>query len=142
MQSKNKIQTRPIEDFIGQVRTAKNSQQKQIVLPMRQAEKLADSLAQTMTRLAGIQEEIIEALKTAQESQTVNIEMDGGGAILFSNLVACSFRKLHYAYCLRGRRIQNYKIGMRAWFTRTCDVSCLVNLYLLINTIFSTFVRL
>ncbi len=79
MQSKNKIQTRPIEDFIGQVRTAKNSQQKQIVLPMRQAEKLADSLAQTMTRLAGIQEEIIEALKTAQESQTVNIEMDGGG---------------------------------------------------------------
>ena len=46
---------------------------------MRQAEKLADSLAQTMTRLAGIQEEIIEALKTAQESQTVNIEMDGGG---------------------------------------------------------------
>ena len=79
MQSKNKIQTRPIEDFIGQVRTAKNSQQKQIVLPMRQAEKLADSLAQTMTRLAGIQEEIIEALKTAQELQTVNIEMDGGG---------------------------------------------------------------
>ena len=79
MQSKSKIPTRPIEDFIGQVRTAKNSQQKQIVLPMRQAEKLADSLAQTMTRLAGIQEEIIEALKTAQESQTVNIEMDGGG---------------------------------------------------------------
>ena len=71
MQSKNKIQTRPIEDFIGQVRTAKNSQQKQIVLPMRQAEKLADSLAQTMTRLAGIQEEIIEALKTAQESHTL-----------------------------------------------------------------------
>ena len=78
MQSKNKIQTRPIEDFIGQVRTAKNSQQKQIVLPIKDAERLADSLAQTMTRLAGIQEEIIEALKTAQQSQTVNIEMDGG----------------------------------------------------------------
>jgi len=78
MQSKSKIQTRPIEDFIGQVRTAKNSQQKQIVLPIREAERLADSLAQTMTRLAGIQEEIIEALKVAQQSQTVNIEMDGG----------------------------------------------------------------
>ena len=78
MQSKNKIQTRPIEDFIGQVRTAKSSQQKQIVLPIKDAERLADSLAQTMTRLAGIQEEIIEALKTAQQSQTVNIEMDGG----------------------------------------------------------------
>lgn len=78
MQSKNKIQTRPIEDFIGQVRSAKQAQQKQINLPIKEAEKLADSLAQTMTRLAGIQEEIIEALKTAQQSQTVNIEMDGG----------------------------------------------------------------
>tara|TARA_B100001093_G_scaffold507142_1_gene567220 strand:+ start:522 stop:779 length:258 start_codon:yes stop_codon:yes gene_type:complete len=78
MQSKNKIQTRPIEDFIGQVRTAKTGQQKQIVLPIREAEKLADSLAQTMTRLAGIQEEIIETLKMAQQSQQVNIEMDGG----------------------------------------------------------------
>ena len=78
MQSKNKIQTLPIEDFIGQVRTAKSSQQKQIVLPMREAEKLADSLAQTMIRLAGIQEEIIEAYKSVQQSQTVNVEMDGG----------------------------------------------------------------
>jgi len=78
MQSKNKIQTRPIEDFIGQVRTAKNSKQKQILLPIKDAERLADSLAQTMTRLAGIQEEIIETLKIAKESQTVNIEMDGG----------------------------------------------------------------
>ena len=78
MQSKNKIQTRPIEDFIGQVRTAKSSQQKQIVLPMREAEKLADSLAQTMIRLAGIQEEIIEAYKSVQQSQTVKVEMDGG----------------------------------------------------------------
>ena len=82
MQSKNKIQTRPIEDFIGQVRTAKNGQQKQIVLPIKDAERLADSLAQTMTRLAGIQEEIIETLKIAQQSQNVNIEMDGGS---FSN---------------------------------------------------------
>ena len=73
-----KIQTRPIEDFIGQVRTAKNSQQKQINLPIREAEKLADSLAQTMMRLVSIQEEIIEAYKSVKESQTVSIEMDGG----------------------------------------------------------------
>jgi hypothetical protein len=31
-----------------------------------------------MTRLVTIQEEIIEALKTTQQAQTVNIEMDGG----------------------------------------------------------------
>ena len=78
MQSKNKIQTRPIEDFIGQVRTAKSGQQKQITLPIKEAEKVADSLAQTMTRLAGIQEEIIEAYKSVQQTQNVNVEMDGG----------------------------------------------------------------
>ena len=78
MQSKNKIQTRPIEDFIGQVRTAKNSKQKLINMPIKEAEKLADSLAQTMTRLVGIQEEIIDAYKSVQQAQTVNVEMDGG----------------------------------------------------------------
>ena len=78
MQSKNKIQTRPIEDFIAQVRTAKNSQQKIITLPIKEAEKLSDSLAQTITRLAGIQEEIIEAYKSVQQSQSVSVEMDGG----------------------------------------------------------------
>ena len=78
MQSKSKIQTRPIEDFIGQVRTAKNSQQKTLNMPIKDAERLADSLAQTMTRLVSIQEEIIETLKIAQQSQQVNIEMDGG----------------------------------------------------------------
>ena len=78
MTTSKKIQTRPIEDFIGQVRTAKNSQQKQINLPIREAEKLADSLAQTMMRLVSIQEEIIEAYKSVKEFQTVSIEMDGG----------------------------------------------------------------
>ena len=31
-----------------------------------------------MTRLAGIQEEIIEAYKSVQQSQSVSVEMDGG----------------------------------------------------------------
>ena len=45
----------------------------------REAEQLADSLSQVMTRLVTIQEEIINALNTAKEAQTVDIEMDGGG---------------------------------------------------------------
>jgi hypothetical protein len=79
MQSKNKIQTQPIEDFVSRVRTAKARQDKQITLTLKMRSELSDSLSQTMTRLVGIQEEIIEALKTAQQAQTVNIEMDGGG---------------------------------------------------------------
>jgi len=79
MPLKNKIQTQPIEDFIGRVRTAKARQDKQLTLSLKDAERLSDSLSQTMTKLVGIQEEIIDALKTAQQAQTVNIEMDGGG---------------------------------------------------------------
>jgi aspartate/glutamate racemase len=79
MQSKNsKIQTRPIEDLIGRIRALRQQGQKQIVIPAAEADKLADSLSQVMTRMVTIQEEIIEALKVARESQTVSIEMDGG----------------------------------------------------------------
>ena len=79
MQSKSsKIHPRPIEDFLGRVRTLRLKGQKQIIIPAKEADQLADSLSQVMTRLAGIQEEIIEALKTAKEAQTINIEMDGG----------------------------------------------------------------
>ena len=79
MQSKNsKIQTRPIEDLIGRIRALRQQGQKQIIIPASEADKLADSLAQVMTRMVTIQEEIIEALKVAREAQTVSIEMDGG----------------------------------------------------------------
>jgi hypothetical protein len=79
MQSKNsKIQTRPIEDLIGRIRTLRQKNERQIVIPAKEADQLADSLAQVMTRMVTIQEEIIEALKTAREAQTINIEMDGG----------------------------------------------------------------
>jgi hypothetical protein len=78
MQSKKKIQTQPIEDFVARVRTSKRKQDKTFVMTMTDAETLADSLAQTMTRLVGVQEEIIEALKSVRESQTINVEMDGG----------------------------------------------------------------
>jgi len=77
-QSKSKLQTQPIEDFIARVRTAKNKQEKTVILTMQDADRLASSLSQTMTRIVSVQEEMIEALKTAQQAQTINIEMDGG----------------------------------------------------------------
>ena len=79
MPSKNsKIQTRPIEDLLGRIRTLRQQGQREIRIPASEADRLADSLSQVMTRLVTIQEEIIEALKTTQQAQTVNIEMDGG----------------------------------------------------------------
>tara|TARA_Y100000389_G_scaffold197840_2_gene233217 strand:- start:106 stop:318 length:213 start_codon:yes stop_codon:yes gene_type:complete len=64
--------------LIGRIRALRQQGQKQIVIPAGEADKLADSLAQVMTRMVTIQEEIIEALKVAREAQTVSIEMDGG----------------------------------------------------------------
>ena len=79
MPSKNsKIQTCPIEDLLGRIRTLRQQGQREIRIPASEADRLADSLSQVMTRLVTIQEEIIEALKTTQQAQTVNIEMDGG----------------------------------------------------------------
>ena len=78
-QSNNsKIQTRPIEDLIGRIRTLRQQGQKQLVIQAKEADQLADSLMQVMTRMVTIQEEIIEALKVAQQASTVRIEMDGG----------------------------------------------------------------
>ena len=74
----NRIQTQPIEDFIARVRMLRNKRDPNLTLTAREAEQLADSLSTVMTRLVTIQEEIINALKTAQQSATVDIEMDGG----------------------------------------------------------------
>ena len=79
MQSKNsKIQTRPIENLLGRIRTLRQKGDKEIRISAREADQLANSLSQVMTRLVTIQEEIIDALKTAQQASTVNVEMDGG----------------------------------------------------------------
>ena len=79
MQSKNsKIQTRPIEDLLGRIRTLRQRGEREIRIPAVEADRLADSLMQVMTRMVTIQEEISEALKSAKEAQTINIEMDGG----------------------------------------------------------------
>ena len=74
----SKIQTRPIEDLLGRIRTLRQKGEREIRIPAGEADKLADSLSQVMTRMVTIQEEIIEALKVAQQAQTINIEMDGG----------------------------------------------------------------
>ena len=80
MQSKSsKIQTRPIEDLIGRIRTLRQKGDKEIRISAQEADQLADSLSQVMTRMVTIQEEIIEALKRAQQASTVSVEMDGGG---------------------------------------------------------------
>ena len=76
--SKRKIQTRTNENLIGRIRTLRQKGDKEIRISAQEADQLADSLSQVMTRMVTIQEEIIEALKRAQQASTVSVEMDGG----------------------------------------------------------------
>ena len=79
MQSKNsKIQTRPIENLLGRIRTLRQKGDKEIRISAQEADQLANSLSQVMTRLVTIQEEIIDTLKTTRQASTINVEMDGG----------------------------------------------------------------
>jgi ABC-type transporter Mla subunit MlaD len=73
-----KIQTKPIENLIGRIKTLRQKGDKEIRISAQEADRLADSLSQVMTRLVHVQEEIIDALKTAQQASTVSVEMDGG----------------------------------------------------------------
>tara|TARA_B100000965_G_scaffold398127_1_gene415744 strand:+ start:604 stop:816 length:213 start_codon:yes stop_codon:yes gene_type:complete len=64
--------------LLGRIRTLRQQNASEIKITAREADQLADSLMQVMTRMVTIQEEIIEALKVAREAQTINVEMDGG----------------------------------------------------------------
>ena len=56
----------------------RTKQDRNVVITLKDAERLSDSLTQVMTRLVSVQEDVINAYKTASEAQTINIEMDGG----------------------------------------------------------------
>ena len=59
MPSKNsKIQTRPIEDLLGRIRTLRQQNASEIKITAREADQLADSLMQVMTRMVTIQEAV------------------------------------------------------------------------------------
>jgi len=74
----SKIDTQPITNFIGLVKSAKQSNQRTVNISIADAEKLSNSLSQTMTRLVSVQEDVIEAYKSVQQNQTISVEMDGG----------------------------------------------------------------
>jgi len=71
------INTLPIENYLEKARIASKSGQKQVVLDIKEAVALSDSLAVVMTRLVGKLEDHISQ-PSAQE-EVISINMDGGG---------------------------------------------------------------
>lgn len=71
------LNTLPIEQFLDKAKIAIKSNQKHLTLDIKEVQSLVDSLAVTMTRIAGN----LDNQLTAVESQpaTLSINMDGGG---------------------------------------------------------------
>lgn len=68
------LNTLPIEEFLNKTRIAIKSNQKMLVLSIKEATDLQNSLAIVMTRLTG---EMAQMLNAAQ-SNNIEVKMNGG----------------------------------------------------------------
>ena len=73
------INTLPVENYLEKSRIALKSGQKTVVLDIKDATALADSLAVIMTRLSGKLEDVIAELSKPKEEEVISVTMDGGG---------------------------------------------------------------
>ena len=74
------INTLPIEMYLEKARIANKSGQKTLVLDIKDAVALSDSLAVVMTRLTGQLEELIaQTQRTQPQEDVIQVSMDGGG---------------------------------------------------------------
>ena len=69
------LNTLPIEMFLEKARIAVKSNQKSLNLDIKEVQALYDSLASTMTRLAGTEKPVV-VNNPVQES--IQVKMDGG----------------------------------------------------------------
>ena len=70
------INTISIENFLDKTRIANKSGQKTLVLDIKEAVNLADTLALVMTRLVG---KLEENSSNAPAEEVIQVNMDGGG---------------------------------------------------------------
>ena len=69
------LNTIPIEDFLDKTRIAIKTNQKNVVLSIKEASDLQNSLSVVMTRLTG---EMDQLISQASQSSAVEVKMDGG----------------------------------------------------------------
>jgi hypothetical protein len=69
------LNTLPIEMFLEKARIAVKSNQKSLNLDIKEVQALYDSLATTMTRLAGSEKPIVVNNPTPE---SIQVKMDGG----------------------------------------------------------------
>jgi uncharacterized FlaG/YvyC family protein len=76
---KNQINISPITQFIQQVRSAEQSQSKEVKMSLPQARMLSLALAEMMDKMNQDYESMFNTLKRSIDTEVVSVEMDGGG---------------------------------------------------------------
>ena len=75
----NQINLTPFTQFIQQIRAAELNQQKEVKMPIQQAKLLSLALAECMDKLNQDYESMFNSLKNSTSTETITIELDGGG---------------------------------------------------------------
>jgi hypothetical protein len=75
--SREPLNTAPIQQFIQQVRSADAGKAKEVKLDLQQAKRLAFCLGETMSRLEGDLEEILSRQSSGSD-EVIEVKMDGG----------------------------------------------------------------
>lgn len=75
----NQINTTPVTQFVQQVRTAEQTQSKEVKLSIQQARSLVLVLSEMQVKLLQDYETMFNQLKKSVDSEVITVAMDGGG---------------------------------------------------------------
>jgi hypothetical protein len=75
----NQINQTPITQFIQQVRTAEQTQSKEVKLSIQQARALVLVLSEMQVKLLQDYETMFNELKKSVDTEVITVTMDGGG---------------------------------------------------------------
>ena len=77
MQPVEPLNTIPLQQFLQQVKSAENSQAREVKMSMQQAKNLAFTIGAVMSRLHGDLEKLVSESKNSND-EVISINMDGG----------------------------------------------------------------
>lgn len=75
----NQINLTPVTQFIQQIRSAEQTQQREIKMSIQQARLLCLVLAEMQDKLLQDYETMFNELKKTLDSEVITVTMDGGG---------------------------------------------------------------
>ncbi len=75
----NQINLTPITQFIQQVRSAEQTQSKEVKISIQQARMLILALTECLDKLNQDHETLLSELKRSFETDVISVSMDGGG---------------------------------------------------------------